>query len=144
MIWRIMDISEDIIRQGTSALAINTILDLYNSSYHTQHYPIIVNTFFLTFTHILLGIFRLVFPISCLIFCTAKYIWHLNKVRMLCYVVWCYVMLCYVQSGGQFTGRIKKLNSILSLHCIRSFRSGWGRTSVLQSRTWIWFSDARQ
>ena len=33
-------------------------------------------------------------------------------------------MIYYVQSGGQFTGRIKKLVSILSLHCIRSFRSG--------------------
>ena len=41
-----MDISEDIIRRGTSALANNTVFDLYNSSYHTQYYPIIANTVF--------------------------------------------------------------------------------------------------
>ena len=37
MIWKIMDISEDIIRRGTSALANYTVFDLYNSSYHTQY-----------------------------------------------------------------------------------------------------------
>ena len=51
-----MDISEDIIRRGTSALANNTVFDLYNSSYHTQYYPIIANTVFLTFTHILFNV----------------------------------------------------------------------------------------
>ena len=38
-----MQISEGVIRLKPSALADNTLLDLHNSSYHTQLRPIIVN-----------------------------------------------------------------------------------------------------
>ena len=38
-----MQISEGVIRLKPSALADNTLLDLHNSSYHTQPRPIIAN-----------------------------------------------------------------------------------------------------
>ena len=43
MIWRIMQISEGCYPPQPSASADNTLLDLHNSSYHTQPHPIIAN-----------------------------------------------------------------------------------------------------